>query len=112
MTKFVVHTQGLENYGAHCEDGQFSSGNAYWKFKGGSTYIVSDVDREQDAIAFVMAAFSENSIGWKEYPSASQTVAEWLEGMSSDAEDYQDFQKEIVLNVSPKTGKTYTKGYA
>lgn len=112
MTKFVVHTQGLENYGAHCEDGQFSSGNAYWKFKGGSTYIVSDVDREQDAIAFVMAAFSENGIGWKEYPSASQTVAEWLEGMSSDDEDYQDFQKEIALNVSPKTGKTYTKGYA
>ena len=71
MTKFVVHTQGLENYGAHCEGGQFSSGNAYWKFKGGSTYIVSDVDREQDAIAFVMAAFSENGIGWKEYPSAS-----------------------------------------
>ena len=112
MTKFVVHTQGLENYGAHCEDGQFSSGNAYWKFKGGSTYIVSDVDREQDAIAFVMAAFSENGIGWKEYPSASQTVAEWLKGMSSDDEDYQDFQKEIAFNVSPKTGKAYTKGYA
>ena len=27
MTKFAIHTQTLENYGAHSEDGKFSSGN-------------------------------------------------------------------------------------
>ena len=38
---FVVHTQTLENYGAHSEDGLYSSGNAYWKFKGGKEYVIS-----------------------------------------------------------------------
>ena len=41
--KFVISTQYMENYGAHSEDGKFCSGNAYWKMKGGSDYIVSDL---------------------------------------------------------------------
>lgn len=109
---FAVHTQVLENYGAHCEDGLYASGNAYWKFKGGSTYIVDDVDSMQNATAFVMAAFSENGIGYKEYPADVQTVDEWLADMADDDEDYQAFKKETALMVSPKTGKAYTKGYA
>ena len=55
MTNFAIHTQTLENYGAHSESGKYSDGNAYWKFKSGTTYIVSDVERLQDAVAFVMA---------------------------------------------------------
>ena len=109
---FAVHTQVLENYGAHCEDGLYASGNAYWIFKGGSTYIVSDVDSMQNATAFVMAAFSENGIGYKEYPADVQTVEEWLADMADDDEDYQAFKKETALMVSPKTGKAYSKGYA
>ena len=37
---FVISTQVLENYGAHCEDGKFSSQNHYWKMKGGMDYLV------------------------------------------------------------------------
>ena len=48
---YKVHTQTLENYGAHCESGKFEDGNAYWKFKGGTTYVVTGVDRLQDAVA-------------------------------------------------------------
>ena len=51
--KFVVMTQYLENYGAHCEDGKFANGNAYWKFKGGDDYLVEGLERPQDAMAFV-----------------------------------------------------------
>tara|TARA_R110002072_G_scaffold1322_12_gene10819 strand:- start:43 stop:381 length:339 start_codon:yes stop_codon:yes gene_type:complete len=109
---FVVHTQVLENYGSHEEDGKFSSGNAYWKFKGGNTYIVSDVEREQDAVAFVMAAFCENTLGWKEYPSSNTNVDEWLESMEDDDKDYRDFQKGMALNVSPNTGKTVKVGFS
>jgi D-alanyl-D-alanine carboxypeptidase len=90
----------------------YASGNAYWKFKGGSTYIVEDVDSMQNATAFVMAAFSENGIGYKEYPADVQTVDEWLADMADDEEDYQAFKKEVALVVSPKTGKAYSKGYA
>ena len=75
--KFVVSTQTLENYGAHCEDGKFSSGNAYWKFKGGSDYVVSGVERLQDAVAYVAALSTENNISWKEFPSWFGTYDEW-----------------------------------
>ena len=109
---FVVHTQVLENYGAHAEDGKFSSGNAYWKFKGGNTYIVSDVEREQDAVAFVMAAFCENNVARKEYPSSNTTVDEWLQTLEEDDKSYRDFQKEMALNVSPHNGKTVKVGFS
>jgi hypothetical protein len=110
MDKFVVQTQVLENYGAHCEDGKFASGNAYWKFKGGTTYIVSDVEREQDAVAFVAAAFSDNSLGYKEFPTHWTTYDKWLDELASDSEDYQEFQKETAMQVSPKTGRETQKG--
>ena len=109
MTNFVVMTQGLENYGAHAESGAFADNNHYWKFKGGSTYIVSDVEREQDAVAFVMAAFSENGIGWKEFPCHWSTESDWLEDMADDEQDYQDFQQETAYKVSPTTGNKTTR---
>ena len=36
--KLVIHTQFKENYGAHDWDGRECP--QYWKFKGGSTYVV------------------------------------------------------------------------
>jgi hypothetical protein len=110
MQNFVITTQFLENYGAHSEDGKFSSGNAYWKMKGGSDYLVQDLDRVQDAVAFVMAAFSENGLGAKEFPVEWQTEAEWIAKLPDDA-DYRDFLKEQVMVVSPKTGAKVTRGY-
>ena len=101
---YAVHTQHLENYGAHAEDGKFSSGNAYWKMKGGDTYIVSGVDRVQDAVAFVMAAFSENGLGWKEFPIQWETEEQWLASLEEDDEEYREFKKEMAHRVSPQTG--------
>ena len=101
---YAIHTQHLENYGAHAEDGKFSSGNAYWKMKGGDTYIVSGVDRVQDAVAFVMAAFSENSLHWKEFPCEWETEEEWLAKLEEDDEEYREFKKECAHKVSPQTG--------
>ena len=37
--KVVIHTQFKENYGAHDWDGKGECPQ-YWKFKGGSTYVV------------------------------------------------------------------------
>jgi len=65
--EFVVTTQGLENYGAHQGKGTFAAGEAYWKFKSGKDYLVSGLDRAQDAMAFVAAIGIENGIGWKEF---------------------------------------------
>ena len=75
MAHFFIATQTLENYGAHAADGKFSSGNAYWKMKGGTDYIISGVDRVQDAVAFVAAVSMENGLGYKEFPTHWEEVA-------------------------------------
>ena len=110
MQNFVITTQFLENYGAHSESGKFADGNAYWKMKGGSDYLVQDLDRVQDAVAFVAAIAIENGIGAKEFPIEWQTEAEWISKLPED-EDYRDFLKEQVLVVSPKRGAKTTRGY-
>ena len=106
---FIVTTQTLENYGAHSESGKFADGQNYWKFKGGDTYLVEDLDREQDAVAFVAALVMDNGIGYKEYPSAIMTVQEWAADLPDDAGDVQscrEYYLSQVIRVSPKTMKS------
>ena len=103
MEKFVIKTQTLENYGAHDQDGKFSSGNAYWKFKGGNDYIVSDCDTLQNAVAFVMAAFSENNLGYKEFPTEFLTMDEWHAQLADLDDDYKEFIIRTAREVSPLT---------
>ena len=105
--KFVVHTQTLENYGAHAESGKFADGMAYWKFKGGDTYVVSGLDRMQDAVAFVAAIGMENNISFKEFPCHYTTYDEWLAELADDSEDYREYQMESAKQVDPAT---YKKG--
>ena len=98
---FVVKTQILENYGAHSEDGRFASGNAYWKMKGGNEYIVRDLDRPQDAMAFVAAKFIENNIAFKEFPIAVITWEDWQAELNDLDEDYREFLVEQAIACSP-----------
>ena len=46
MQTLVIQTQYKENYGAHDWDGKGECPQ-YWKFKGGSTYFVTDLTSEQ-----------------------------------------------------------------
>tara|TARA_B110000503_G_scaffold112431_1_gene168602 strand:+ start:350 stop:691 length:342 start_codon:yes stop_codon:yes gene_type:complete len=104
--KYVVMTQGLENYGAHCEDGKFSSGNAYWKFKAGSDYIVEGVDREQDAMAFVAAIGMINDVSWKEFPSEVMTFDKFCEDFDMDdsfEKEHFEFKMKYMKVVNPTT---------
>ena len=101
--QFVVHTQFLENYGAHAESGRFADGQAYWKFKGGDTYVVDGLERMQDAVAFVAAISMENGIGAKEFPTHYTTYDEWLAEMADDSEDYREYQMESAKHVDPRT---------
>ena len=105
---FIVTTQTLENYGAHSESGKFADGQNYWKFKGGDTYLVEDLDREQDAVAFVAALTMENNLSFKEYPSAVMTVQEWAADLPDDAGEMQscrDYYLSQVKRVSPNNLK-------
>ena len=96
MAAYVVTTQVLENYGSHDEDGKFASGNAYWKFKGGTDYIVTGVDRPADAMAFIMAVFSSDCLSFKEFPTDVQRVNEWK---LPDDEDYRQHILDMAIRV-------------
>tara|TARA_B100000780_G_scaffold79363_1_gene53867 strand:+ start:345 stop:647 length:303 start_codon:yes stop_codon:yes gene_type:complete len=99
--KFVISTQYLENYGAHCEDGKFSNGNAYWKFKNGTDYIVTGLTRIQDAVAFVMAKFGDNDLYGKEFPVKFRTFDEWQNELAEESDDYAEFLEGQAKEVSP-----------
>jgi len=110
-TTYIVTTQGLENYGAHAESGKFSDNNHYWKFKSGTEYMVTGLDREQDAMAFVMAIGAENGIGWKEYPCDIQTHEDWMKQWDmSDENDkeYYEFKMKHMVKADPNTYKKET----
>jgi len=111
MTKFVVTTQSLENYGAQSSDGSFSNGNAYWKCKGGVNIIVEGLERYQDAWAFV-AAIAPNGIGFKEVPVACTDYDTWLDNLRSEWKDDEAFEyfrdaafRRVVNPADPATYK-------
>jgi len=108
--KFVVTTQGLENYGAHCESGRHADSFAYWKFKSGTDYLVSGLTRPQDAMAFVAAIGIENGIGWKEFPSEVVTLEEWESQFDLTDEfdrEHYDFKMGIMRQVDPRDPETF-----
>jgi len=110
--QFIVSTQGLENYGAHCEDGKFRSGNAYWKFKSGTDYLVSGLERPQDAMAFVASFGMDNSIGWKEFPCEVVSEDEWESQWNMDDEfdvEHREFKLSIMVKVDPRDPATYKR---
>jgi hypothetical protein len=104
--KYVVTTQYLENYGAHCEDGKYASNNHRWKFKGGTDYIVTGLNRVEDAVAFVQALCAKhgNNLGVKEFPRSWYTHEEWLTdvvGQLGD-EEYRNFTLDSATHVDPR----------
>jgi hypothetical protein len=74
MSKLLITTQVYENY-AWNEDGSIGTGaNAYWKAKGGSDYVIRniDVNRAQElaskaTLELEQASdyFTETVIGWE-----------------------------------------------
>tara|TARA_R100000315_G_C5233012_1_gene144053 strand:+ start:27 stop:383 length:357 start_codon:yes stop_codon:yes gene_type:complete len=81
--KFVVHSQCMENYGTHAENGKHEDGNAYWKFKGGDTYIIHGTERVQDAVAAVMAyTQGSNTIAFKEFPVKWEEYTSWWDELT------------------------------
>ena len=98
---YFVTTQGLENYGAHCESGKYADGTQCWKFKSGTDYIVSGFDRPQDAMAFVAAKFIENNIYFKEFPVEVISHEDWQTELNDLDEDYREFLVEQAIACSP-----------
>ena len=116
--KFVVQTQAMENYGAHAENGKHEDGNAYWKFKGGDTYIVEGTERVQDAVAAVMAYVHQN-VAWKEFPVKWEDYAHWRKGVqirkqhNDDANTLEhELYRAVTIDVNNPAGEQYMNGSA
>ena len=110
--KFVVHTQAMENYGAHAENGKWEDGNAYWKFKGGDTYIVEGTERVQDAVAAVIAYVHQN-VAWKEFPVKWEGYIGWHDELKRKAYDNNDetlVKRELHRAVTIDAGQQYMNG--
>tara|TARA_R100000951_G_C2601231_1_gene168236 strand:+ start:135 stop:503 length:369 start_codon:yes stop_codon:yes gene_type:complete len=103
--KYVVLTQSLENYGAHCEDGAYPNNNR-WKFKAGTDYIVTGLDHEADAVAYVQALCAKhgNSLGYKEFPTSWMTHDEWMTNTVHETldEEHRQFILSIAKRVDPR----------
>lgn len=82
--KLVIRTQYMENYGAHDWDGTGTCPQ-HWKMKGGSEYMVTGVNSNQDFETIVEIANVEFSdIGAREY----------IVGWSVEPDSYMsDFEK-------------------
>ena len=88
--KLVIHTQIKENYGAHDWDGKGECPQG-WKFKGGNTYVVEDVDRYAGVcqpwmeLTHLIEEFGDY---WQEYAVSTQEVED-------DVEPWDDYDVPI-----------------
>ena len=77
MSKIIISTQVRENYGAHDWDGTGECPQ-YWKSKGGSDYVVLNVDvnRAAETVEAVRGQVESNSEYFSEYVLGWEVVAD------------------------------------
>ena len=105
MNVYVVSTQILENDGAEVGSGAFAEGLHRWKYKGGEDYIVTGLEREQDALAFVAAIVTTNNLGHKEYVKTIRTYEKWDEELNDMDPRSKEFYQEHAITINPNTYK-------
>lgn len=87
---FLITTQYLENYGAHCQSGKFSDKTACWKFKGGQQYLVTyttSFGREANAVAFMTSYLHKRNAGIY----SKEIVREWKQIDESQIPELDDY---------------------
>jgi hypothetical protein len=77
MSKLLITTQVYENYGAHDWDGEGQCPQ-YWKAKGGSDYVVLNVDINRAAETFeaVRSQVECDNEGYREHALVWEVVAD------------------------------------
>lgn len=86
MTKLIIQTQVLENYGAHDWDGEGRCPQ-YWKAKGGEEYVVLNIDARDMIEVLVARALPQIEI-------SDDCYREFIIGWSVEDDDYlTDFER-------------------
>lgn len=104
--KLVINTQYRENYAAHDEGYEHGVSEAYWKFKGGTTYVVSRFT-DVNNITQVM----KNLATLIEYgnPGSEQYIIDWeiVEDNAKVCESWETVT-EIFINQDKTTALKVT----
>lgn len=92
MSKLLITTQVFENY-AWNEDGSLGVGaDAYWKAKGGSDYVVKNIDinRAAEIATLVAGQIEQDNEAFREYVIAWEVVADdYLTEFEKDQLEYE-----------------------
>ena len=84
MSKLLIQTQVMENYGAHDWDGEGLCPQ-YWKAKGGNDYVVKNIDpnRAADIVNLVSGQIEQDNEYFRECIVSWEVVADdfltWFE---------------------------------
>ena len=92
MLNLIIQTQYKENYASHNEDYEHGVSEPYWKFQGGSSYLVTDID-------FINTEYLEGLVNETafihsyENPASMEYVLDWElideENLSDHIEEWE-----------------------
>jgi len=109
MLNLIIKTQYKENYAIN-EDGSMGTGaDAYWKFKGGSSYLITDID-------FINTEYLENLVEETafihsyENDASMEYVLDWeLIDEKDLSEHIEDWESPYILEKNAEGNWTSTK---
>lgn len=113
--KLVINTQYRENYAAHNEDYEHGVSEAYWKFKGGTTYVLphfTDVNRVTEVmknlttlIEYGNPASEEYILDWEIVEDSAKVCESW----ETPIQIFIDGDKTTALRVIDNREDGYMK---
>ena len=100
MSKLLITTQYHENYGAHDWDGQGECPQ-YWKPKGGSDYVVLniDVNRAEDIAVAATKQLNVSNEYFRQYVLGWEVVAD--DFLTEYERDQLEYEGRIVYPSQP-----------
>ena len=102
MLNLIIQTQYKENYAAHNEDYEHGVSEPYWKFKGGSSYLITDIDFLNTE--YLQGLVDETAfIHSYENPASMEYVLDWeLIDENDLSEHIADWESPYVLEKNEK----------
>jgi len=90
MNEYVVHCQGLEQYGQEQD---------WYKFKYGTSYLV-EADSSNNAMAYVVLHLSKtNNDWWMEYPTSITGMQDWNDYLLTLDDDYAAHERSSLVKL-------------
>lgn len=90
MKQFVVHCQGLEQYGTEQD---------WYKYKYGNSYLV-EAETANNAMAYVVLSLSKtNNDWWMEYPTSVNSMQDWNDYLLTLEDDHAEYERNSLVTL-------------